>query len=968
MSNALRLRTFGGLSIDRPGGDADVGARPRTLALLAILAAAGARGLPRERAMAVLWPDADEDRARHALSQALYNLRRDLRGDVVLAAPTLRLDPARITSDVAELRDAVAAKEWDVAAGLYVGPFLDGFQLADAPEFERWAEAERASLATAGIRAIEIVAKACAEAGRLDEAAEHWHRLTRLDPADPRLAASYMEALAALGDRAAALAHGRAHAELLRRDYEAEPHSAIARLMTRLRELHVTGAHAAVASPPATTVYAPPAPAEVEEPPDVPPTAPPAAPPNAPRRRASHMTVAASVVAVAVLAVLAALGWRWAAATRAPARPILAVGRIHDLAAPDSAAPGAVLSEMLATSLGRLSDLQVVANSRMVELTPRDADTTRTAFTDAARRAGATEIVEGELIPLSGGKLRLEVRRVDLARGLVRGGYRVAGVDRFALFDSVTALIALDLEVGAPNGSLAEVSTRSPLAYRLYEEGLRALYQYDAGAAYRLFTAAIREDSSFAMATYYAWRVAQGSDDAAAWPLADRALALSSRATPHDRLIIVTHLGGVLSDPRARATAETLATSYPRDPEALVRAADVTTDLPRAVELYDRSIALDSAAGLGRDAATPCRLCDALHNLTGRYEAEDSSDAVFRTLARWRAIRPTDPMPWRVMADWLVGFGRRAEADEAARRAEALGSPTVRSRLGDLVTAIRLDDLPAADSACTTGLPTSDSAAFGQFRWYCAIALRMEGRYREARALMHEGLLPRSTVVRSRWPADPYAQAIVDLEAGYPLLAAREFHAIYRPDMDPDARPSRAGHRARYAAWVLALTATAAVAGGDTLQARHLVDSIQYYGRRSLFPRDPPLHHFVRGLLESRAGREESAVRELRAAMSSPTFGYSRINYELGRGLLALGRPADAIGVVQASLHGGFEGPGLYVTRTELHELLARLFDAAGRTDSAAVHYAAVERAWRSADPFLRPRYDAARRWLAAQR
>jgi len=33
--------------------------------------------------------------------------------------------------------------------------------------------------------------------------------------------------------------------------------------------------------------------------------------------------------------------------------------------------------------------------------------------------------------------------------------------------------------------------------------------------------------------------------------------------------------------------------------------------------------------------------------------------------------------------------------------------------------------------------------------------------------------------------------------------------------------------------------------------------------------------------------------------------------------------------------------------------------------DSAAAHYAIVERAWRSADPFLKPRYEAARQWLA---
>jgi hypothetical protein len=170
------------------------------------------------------------------------------------------------------------------------------------------------------------------------------------------------------------------------------------------------------------------------------------------------------------------------------------------------------------------------------------------------------------------------------------------------------------------------------------------------------------------------------------------------------------------------------------------------------------------------------------------------------------------------------------------------------------------------------------------------------------------------------------------------------------------------GIRARQTAWLLTLVATASVAGGDTLTARVLVDSIERVGRLSGFRRDPLLHHFVRGLLEAAAHHDDAAVREYRAAMDSPTYGYTRINYELGRSLLALHRPTEAIPVVQAALHGGIEGSNLYVTRTALHELLAQLFDAVGRRDSAASHYTSVERAWRSADRSLRPRHDAARR------
>jgi hypothetical protein len=357
-----------------------------------------------------------------------------------------------------------------------------------------------------------------------------------------------------------------------------------------------------------------------------------------------------------------------------------------------------------------------------------------------------------------------------------------------------------------------------------------------------------------------------------------------------------------------------------------------------------------------------CRLCDALNSLAGRSEWADSGDAALRTLARWQALRPADPMPWAQRASWLTGLGRRAEAEAAARRSEALGGPGVPSHLGALIRDLRLDDLAAADRDCAAGLAGPDSAAFQEYRWYCEIALRMEGRYREARALLREGRVPRSSLRRPPEP-NAYMNGIVDMEMGDGLLAAEEFHRVFPLMRDTSRLPD--GYRARYATWALTLSATAAVAGGDTLRARRMVDSIEVFGRQSLYSRDPPLHHFVRGLLESRAGRHEAAVRELRAATVSPAFGYTRINYELARSLLALNRPREAIPVVQAPLHGGLEGEQLYLTRTELHELLAHLFDVVGQRDSAAAHYAVVVRAWRSADPFLRPRYEAARAWLA---
>jgi DNA-binding SARP family transcriptional activator len=65
----LRLKTFGGLWIENPGAESSAGPRPRPLALLAILAVAGAKGVSRDRVLGVLWPETEQERARQSLSQ-----------------------------------------------------------------------------------------------------------------------------------------------------------------------------------------------------------------------------------------------------------------------------------------------------------------------------------------------------------------------------------------------------------------------------------------------------------------------------------------------------------------------------------------------------------------------------------------------------------------------------------------------------------------------------------------------------------------------------------------------------------------------------------------------------------------------------------------------------------------------------------------------------------------------------------
>ena len=119
------IQTLGGMAVfddGRPlGGNAK---QPRRLAILAILARAGERGVNRDRLAALLWGEQEEERVRRSLNQALYALRQELGSeDAILGTRDLRLNPELIEVDLAAFETARASGAFEEAARLYAGPF-----------------------------------------------------------------------------------------------------------------------------------------------------------------------------------------------------------------------------------------------------------------------------------------------------------------------------------------------------------------------------------------------------------------------------------------------------------------------------------------------------------------------------------------------------------------------------------------------------------------------------------------------------------------------------------------------------------------------------------------------------------------------------------------------------------------------------------------------------------------------------
>jgi DNA-binding SARP family transcriptional activator len=236
----IRLSLFGGVALRSADGNElrSVLAQPKRLALLAYLAAATPRTFhSRDTLLALLWPTLDQERARAALRQALYVLRRALGDDVVVTCgdEVIGLDHARLWCDVTAFDDAIDVGDRAVALELYRGELLAGFHVAGALEFERWLDGERARLGGRAAAAAWALSQSAQDAGCLTSALDWSRRLLALAPDDERALRRVVTLLGDLGDRAAAIRTYQAFARRLASDYEIEPTAGTKALIAAIR-------------------------------------------------------------------------------------------------------------------------------------------------------------------------------------------------------------------------------------------------------------------------------------------------------------------------------------------------------------------------------------------------------------------------------------------------------------------------------------------------------------------------------------------------------------------------------------------------------------------------------------------------------------------------------------------------------------------------------------------------------------
>ena len=602
----IRITTLGSLHIERDGEEIrDLPAQPVRCALFLYLAIE--RVASRDQLAEILWPERDAERARHSLSQTLYELRRRL-GDEWLEADAERVRVTEVVS--VDARDFVAAVEHgrdSQALALYEGAFLGASHVGTTKEFESWVDRQRSYLGRLYREVCRRLTAAHAEAGDLDAALAVASGWADRDPLDDEAQHRVIELLAQTGRRSEALRRYDEYEGLIARELDVQPLDETKELVARLRG---GVGHGGRVEAPRAPAAATPLAGERQGPLSS------GGPPlRVFRRWGIDAAVAAGAVAVAAGAIYLWNGSEPSAEALALSEtaPSIAVLPFVNMSQdPEQEYFSDGITEDLITSLSGIQGLRVISRTSVMSYKGRGVP-----LPEIAGALGVKYVLEGS-VRREGNQVRITAQLVDAVADAHLWAHtydrELTGI--FEIQRDIAAQIAEALEHHLSADARARIAsggTSSVLAYDMYLRGMGYLQRPGSGdvrkyePAMNFFRRALQVDPEYARAYVglsSAFRLHVGLPDRLR---RDSAIAYAQRA--------------VALEPRLSVALSSLGAAYV-----------FADDLPSAEEMLERTLRLDpnnteAIAGLAQVASRKGRFDEAVRWAARAVAVDPSSSA-----------------------------------------------------------------------------------------------------------------------------------------------------------------------------------------------------------------------------------------------------------------------------------------------------------------------------------------------------
>jgi len=232
----IACQTLGRVELSVDGGPAPPELLWRKHLALLIYLARSPRGRSREHLVGLLWPEKPEAAARHSLTEAIGVLRRHLGETAVDASAShVRVAPDAVRLDADQLETLAASGEWEAAARMIAGDFLEGFSVPGASAFDHWLETERSAIRNRSVEVLTSYADLLIRQGQASEAVSVALRALGLDANSERALRSTMKSLVLAGDPAGAVEKYERFCSHLRRELRTAPGLDTQALAERIR-------------------------------------------------------------------------------------------------------------------------------------------------------------------------------------------------------------------------------------------------------------------------------------------------------------------------------------------------------------------------------------------------------------------------------------------------------------------------------------------------------------------------------------------------------------------------------------------------------------------------------------------------------------------------------------------------------------------------------------------------------------